>query len=642
MMLALLKQLRDQEIIENIDYYFAKFIHQQGTTVDKPINDLATFLAAQLSFVHQKGHSCLLLDQHLYENPFELKFASEQQQLLKQLQQFLSSQWTSWQTSLVQHPAFSIEEQQVTPIVMRPLQQQIALYFHRIWQDEHYIAERLSQIQTIHYSPLQLQEIEQILATLFPQNEQHPDWQKIAVATAFSRTITFISGGPGTGKTTTVAKLLLGLQWLQQLQDKEFLTIRLAAPTGKAATRLTESLHQAIQQINLPLELKQSLPQEAATIHRLLGMKPNAKPEYHQQRPLNVDLLVIDEASMINLSLMATLLRGVHSETRLVFLGDKDQLASVETGSIMSELGQFLQFDYSQQQNHYFQQVCQQQLADTTENNFIRDSLCHLQHSYRFNADTGIGQLAKLVNQRQAEQSWQLFEQYSDIQAFPLFAHQPSDNYPVIQFAAELYRDYFRYVKQQTNWSLTEIQTAFQYFKRCRLLSALRTGSLGVEQLNQKIAEMLRYQKQLDFRFAYEWYLGKPIIVLQNDHNIRLFNGDIGLVLPDEQGNLKVWFETESGFRSVLTSRVPSVEPAYVMTVHKSQGSEFDHAVLVLPQEYNPLLSKELIYTAITRAKQQFTVFSQQDIWQMAVRNQTVRFSGLAEQIKQYFGGIRC
>ncbi|MDA3977466.1 exodeoxyribonuclease V subunit alpha [Gallibacterium sp. AGMB14963] len=644
-MLTLLQQLRDQAVIENIDYYFAKLIAQQGQHLSKQTNDLACFLAAQLSFLHQKGHSCLWLDERLLTNPFELQAVPEFSAVIQELHHLLPETVAQWPTLLRQHPAFSlfsITAENVAPIILRQFNSHFALYLHRIGQDEYYIAQRLSQIKTFSYTPALLQEIKTILATLFAENQSTPDWQKIAVATAFSRSITFISGGPGTGKTTTVAKLLLGLQWLQQLQGLPPLSIRLAAPTGKAATRLTESLHQAVKQIALPVTLTTNLPQEAATIHRLLGMRPNTQPTYHQQRPLNIDVLVIDEASMINLSLMATLLRGVHPETRLIFLGDKDQLASVEAGSIMVELGQFLQFDYSPQQSDYLAQVCTEQLPQAVQNNFIRDSLCHLQHSYRFKADTGIGQLARLVNQRQAEQSWQLFSHYPDIQALPLTTDCPPNmantaNQEIIRFAVNLYQDYFNFVRQQTTWHLAEIETAFTLFKRCRLLSALRTGLFGVEQLNQQIADALRQQKQIDFRLSHEWYLGKPVIVLQNDHNIRLFNGDIGLVLPDSSGNLKVWFETEQGFRDVLSSRVPSVEPAYVMTVHKSQGSEFEHTVLVLPQEYNSLLSKELIYTAITRAKRYFSVFCNENIWLMAVRNQTIRHSGLAEQIKQYF-----
>ncbi|MFC0308447.1 exodeoxyribonuclease V subunit alpha [Gallibacterium trehalosifermentans] len=638
-MLTILRQLREAAIIEQIDYYFAQLIYQQGTTLDPKVNNLATLLAALLSFHHQRGHSCLYLSEDLLANPFELLSLPEGQSLLHELRQSLPSiPVTEWHTPLLLHAAFSSDQQQVTPIVLRLFAQDTVCYLHRIWQDEYYIAQRLANSKVLPHTAQQLSYIEHILSTLFVATAPKPDWQKIAVATAFSRTITFISGGPGTGKTTTVAKLLLGLQWLQRLQQQPPLSIRLAAPTGKAATRLTESLHQAVQQIQLPLDFTAELPQEAATIHRLLGMHPNSPPTYHQQRPLNIDVLVVDEASMIDLATMALLLRGVHPNTRLIFLGDKDQLASVEVGAIMAELGQFLPLAYSQPHADYLQHVCGQTLAATPQCNFIRDSLCHLQHSYRFRADKGIGQLANAVNQGAAEQSWQLFSRYEDIQVLSLSNQQIGEkNHHVVQFACTLYREYFMFMQQQTLWTPAQIAQAFALFKRNRLLSALRSGALGVEQLNQQIAEMLRQQKHVTFRAAHEWYLGKPVIVLQNDHNVRLFNGDIGLVLPDEQGNLKVWFETESGFRGVLPSRVPSVESAYVMTVHKSQGSEFNHTVLVLPQEFNALLTRELIYTAITRAKDKFTVFSEEMIWLNAVQRRTFRASGLATQIKRYF-----
>ncbi|MEH8041566.1 exodeoxyribonuclease V subunit alpha [Gallibacterium anatis] len=638
MMLALLQQLRDQKLIENIDYYFADYIARQGQSQTEAINDLAALFAALLSFANQQGHSCLFLTKNVLENPFELKYQPEQQALLQQIEDLLAPyDVKALLANLVQHPAFSMNDQQNTPIVCKKIGEIDALYFHRIWQDEHYIAARLSESRSIHYQQNELTDLKRILQALFPHSQHLPDWQKIAVATAFSSTISFISGGPGTGKTTTVAKLLLGLQWLQQIRKQPWLNIRLAAPTGKAATRLTESLHQAIQNIHLPLDLSSTLPQEAATIHRLLGMRPNSPPRYHQQQPLNIDVLVIDEASMINLALMATLLRGIKPSTKLIFLGDKDQLASVESGAIMAELGQFLSFDYSRQQAAFLATVCEQQLAFSNELNFIRDSLCHLQHSYRFNQNTGIGQLAKAVNQRQAEESWQLFAEYDDIRVLPLFRPGEANNQQVVDFAVQLYSDYFKFVQSEKNWQPEAVAKAFMLFKQARLLSALRNGQFGVEQLNQRIAEQLRRKKYIRFQHAHEWYLGKPVIILQNDNNSRLFNGDIGLVLPDKNGDLKVWFEAEQGFREVLSSRVPSVEPAYVMTVHKSQGSEFTRTVLVLPAEYNPLLSKELIYTAITRAKQAFTVFSREAIWKAAVRTQTQRYSGLAQQIKQIF-----
>ncbi|HBO37430.1 MAG TPA: exodeoxyribonuclease V subunit alpha [Pasteurellaceae bacterium] len=199
----------------------------------------------------------------------------------------------------------------------------------------------------------------------------------------------------------------------------------------------------------------------------------------------------------------------------------------------------------------------------------------------------------------------------------------------VLQSAVENYADFLHYIQSLSaqNAQLEDniLAEVFAKFNSVRFLTALRTGEFGVEQLNQSIAEKLRQKGLLQFKHSRDWYLGQPVMVNRNDNNVGLFNGDIGIYL----GNRRVWFETGDGYKSVSISRVPSHETAFVMTVHKSQGSEFPHTFLVLPTENSPILSKELIYTALTRAKKQLTVFTAENIWKSAVRNPIKRQSGL-------------
>ncbi|MFZ7157236.1 exodeoxyribonuclease V subunit alpha, partial [Avibacterium avium] len=350
------------------------------------------------------------------------------------------------------------------------------------------------------------------------------------------------------------------------------------------------------------------------------------------------------------------LLQALKPQTKLILLGDKDQLASVEAGAILAELGKFLAQGYSPDFVAYLQQTTEQHLPAMEKGNPIRDHLCHLTQSHRFDEHSAIGQLAKLINQGKAEESWQLL-QAGDLAKSDVVTNSPLTLVDFMQFAQEMdmntvayqqycanlivqsavqnYADFLTLIQQITaqNQPLDseKIQQIFTAFNKVRYLTALRVGELGSEKLNQGIAEGLRAKGLVQFNQAREHYLGKPIMITQNDSNVGLYNGDVGLYLltVDEQGNARGHFYFENGKRE-LASRIPSHEPAFVMTVHKSQGSEFDHAFMVLPTEPNPILSRELVYTGITRAKSRATVFSTEQSWKTAVKKPTKRQSGLA------------
>ncbi|NLS13107.1 exodeoxyribonuclease V subunit alpha [Vibrio sp. SM6] len=489
------------------------------------------------------------------------------------------------------------------------------------------------------------------------------NWQKVAAAVALTRRFAVISGGPGTGKTTTVTKLLAALL---ELDPATRPTIKLVAPTGKAAARLTESMGKAVHALPIDPDQKAHIPTEASTLHRLLGAIPNsAEFRHHRHNPLHLDILVVDEASMVDLSLMYKLVDALPQHARLILLGDKDQLASVEAGAILGDICAFQRQGYSRQQAAMLAKLTgfEPLAASAARVNIsapVADSLCMLQKSYRFDARSGIGQLAKAINSGQVAQLetvWRL--QFDDISHAPL----NHDSYhEMIQTLVAQYRAYLQLVPhplsqfalashdQSTLAALSSAQRkaameekakqALSAFNRCRLLCALREGDFGVTGLNHRIERALAARRLIHTQEEL-WYAGRPVMVTRNDHALGLYNGDIGICLLDESlepARLKVFFELPNGqIKAVLPSRVPEHETAYAMTVHKSQGSEFEFTLMVLPPNISPILTRELIYTGVTRAKQRLALYADLAILNRGISVKTERASGLISRLRRNF-----
>lgn len=643
----LLSTLKQEGIISELNYQFALLIDRQSShlSLSPEQKNLALFLAAFLSFHVMQGHSCLNLRSRLARQPFGLTEHHRHRDYYHAIQQKIGGiAPLDWQTALAAHPACSMQPSHVAPLLF----QHERLYFYRYWQAEYHIAQALTQAAALSVTASDYVLEKAILTRFFPSSAVQ-DWQKIAVATALHKSFCLISGGPGTGKTRTVAILLAALQLKQAEQHKPPLHIALAAPTGKAAARLKESIASNLDGLALPESLKQQIPTQASTLHTLLGIRPNQdRPHYHAQNPLLLDLLVVDEASMIDLFVMEKLFNALKPTTRVILLGDKDQLAAVEAGNAMSELGELLTLGYSEAHCRY--------LAETTDSAIfpqyaelppICDSLCHLRHSYRFDEHSGIGKLANYINLQHAGESWQMF-QPSAFQDLMLYGYPPIEQFAdasqraahcvklVVTQAVAHYRAYLNLVKQRVaDPGSISVEAIFSAFQQVRFLSALRVGELGVERLNQVIADALQQARLVEFKHARDSYLGKPVLITENAAAQSIFSGDIGIVLPNEQGQLRVYFETrhEGKLLNISPSRLPSYEAAYVMTVHKSQGSEFEHTLLIMPLTFSPVLSKELLYTAVTRAKKQFTLFSDEKIWHSAVKTEIQRQSGLKAQL---------
>lgn len=455
-----------------------------------------------------------------------------------------------------------------------------------------------------------------------------PDWQKIACALAARGRFTLITGGPGTGKTTTVARLL-GLLQSQAMQHGKPLRIALAAPTGKAAARLGESIAQAIQK--LPADMQAHIPTHAQTLHKLLQVR--AAVQASATPALALDLVVVDEASMIDLELMARLLAAVPLSASLILLGDKDQLASVEAGAVMGQLCEGAEL------GGYSTDTVRWLLAHSGEDasawagsgSSLAQHTVMLRLSRRFAADSVIGQWASAVNSgdRQAvAELWSAAPRWSLRESATVTRLEPQTGFDT--HLADLVRtgwhDWLAALQMRIDpagCSDPQAQKLLASFGQFQVLCALREGPWGVAALNRSIARALGFAPE-------GWYVGRPVMVTRNDYHLNLMNGDVGLCLPTAHG-LRVAFAQGATLRWVLPSRLDAVETVFAMTVHKSQGSEFDHVALLLPDKIVPVLTRELLYTGITRAKNRLTLgVPQAGVLRQAAASKILRSGGLA------------
>jgi exodeoxyribonuclease V alpha subunit len=432
----------------------------------------------------------------------------------------------------------------------------------------------------------------------------HKDKQAEAVEAAVANQLTIICGGPGTGKTTTVLYILARL--LQQAGN-ERLRVALAAPTGKAAARLEETLRMGLEKLECPEEVKMRMPVSASTIHRLLGVKGNSIYFRHDRRnPLPIDLLVIDEASMVALPLLAKLFDALPERCRVVLLGDRDQLASVEPGAVLADIVD----------------------AASAPRSPLRHTVVTLEKNYRFSEKSGIHHLCVAVRQGDAEKAVHLLrdEHYPDLVSSELHEH------PLViqKFSEAILAGFSAFAREK------EPAAALTALKTFRVLAALRRGPFGVEGLNQAIEGILQ-DAGLIQKNANSSYAGKPILITQNDYQLQLYNGDVGILLPDPEAKEKpealwAWFiGKENARRRFAPARLPQHEAAYAMTVHKSQGSEFDRVLFILPSRDAPVLSRELIYTGLTRARFQVELWWTEAVLTKAVAHRAERHSGLRE-----------
>ena len=487
------------------------------------------------------------------------------------------------------------------------------LYLQRYWLYEEELVREI-RARVTNSVPVQEELLATCLAQLFPPTAQDAQ-QREACAGIFRERLGLITGGPGTGKTTLVTKYLALLLLYAQASGEPPPRILLLAPTGKAAARLTESLQKKNGE-TVPPELVAAMPAKAATIHRVLGYRAENPTtfRYNRENPLPCEVVVVDEASMIDVALMAKLFAAVPPTARLVLLGDKDQLASVEAGSILGD-------------------ICAAVLDGVgAGDNPLSRCVVRLTESFRFSPHEGIGALASAIHAGKAEEVVSLCQQGSaEVGLLPPLV-QTDSSHPLAEMILAGYRPFLEAASPLA---------ALELFERFRLLCAHRAGPMGVSALNRYAEKVLSLHRLIEPNTP--WYRGRPVLIQTNSYPLRLFNGETGILWDAEDGEgLMAFFfsENREGVRSYSLRQLPAHETAFAMTIHKSQGSEFDRVALVLPGEDSALLSRELLYTGISRARQQVALVGRPQEIEAAVARRVERASGLGKKLTVFYSSF--
>lgn len=672
---ALLRRWAERGWLRPLDRVFADFLRDAAPDAD-PLLPLAAALAS-----HQlgRGHVCLDLAATLADPRFALSLPPEgedETDLPPLPDEVLAGVTLADWIGALEHPRLVAQGAGNTPLVLVGTR----LYLRRYWQYECDVRAGIAARLAAPPAAPDPAAFREALDALFPARvEGAVDWQKLACALVARSAFGIVTGGPGTGKTTTVVRLLALLQSLAlAAPNGRALRIRLAAPTGKAAARLNESIAGAVAKLDLAQlpdgeTVRAAIPTVVTTLHRLLGSRPDTRHFRHDARnPLVLDVLVIDEASMVDLEMMAAVLAALPAQARLVLLGDKDQLASVEAGAVLGELCA------RAREGHYTPATCDW-LAGVTgariddalvsqDGTPLDQTVAMLRVSHRFSADSGIGRLAEAVNAGEvaairntcasgfADLAHITLGRQDDASFRALVLDGGAANFPHAGQGRVIgesvappvgYRHYLDHLRAAQPapdaddaafdaWA-GEVLAAYGRFQ---VLCALRRGPWGVDGLNQRIARILGDEGLL--AAEHEWFLGRPVLVTRNDYGLGLMNGDVGITLARPRAAadgrtewaLRVAFpaaDGSGGIRWVLPSRLQAVETVFAMTVHKSQGSEFTHAALLLPDTLNPILTRELVYTGITRAKAWLTLATAgpERVLDEAVARRVLRASGL-------------
>ncbi|MCH9698052.1 MAG: exodeoxyribonuclease V subunit alpha [Gammaproteobacteria bacterium] len=541
---------------ESIDCHLAGLLCQRlDSSSDSFESRLLDVSVRMLSHQLRQGHVCIELSEFSGETVDDINLPDPQ----------------SWVTELLKTQVVGVAGD-TRPLVLENAER---LFFQRYWNYQHQLMTLLQQ--RIDDVPRNNQE----LALLTPEFKLvFSEQQASVVIEAAHSQFSMITGGPGTGKTTVIVGLI---DYLLQLDGDT--RIALTAPTGKAAARMIEALQ------NYDERLAERV--SAATIHRLLGVRPGrVECRHHQNNPLAFDAVIVDEASMIDLALMTKLMAAIASTTCLVLVGDADQLASVESGAVFGRL------------------------CKSAQQTGLSQSLHRLDKSYRFATIPGISLLADAVNRGDAEQAIQLLE---------------SAQYPEIGLKELTRRGFDRCMNQNMTPLFESVNNAnpaqaLQRLSRFQLLCAHRKGRWGVDTLNRNIEDWLAGRHYIPaVKTGNRFYHGQPVIVSANNYQLALYNGEIGLV-QSMDGDMKVYF-SGSGItpRAVSPARLTDYESAWALTVHQSQGSEFEHVVLILSEAMSPVLCRELIYTAITRARRRIDIMADNSVLRQAIKHQSRR-----------------
>lgn len=664
--LPVLHRWADQGWLRRLDSALAGFMRE----LDPAASPALLVSSAVLGQMEGRGHTCLPLQQLVHQPAAVLAWPAAAQEELKTLWQTLPATLADWRTALRASPLVRVVNLQAgagtpeppdqgQPLVLSGSAQAPLLYLRRYWLHECQVAGDVLQRSAASQAVDEVR-ARQWLDRLFDPADpvatvsNEVDWQKLACAVALRASLTVITGGPGTGKTYTAARLLALLFALDP--EPQRLRVALAAPTGKAAARLRQSIDASLQELSQRLGDELDLADltrrmgAARTLHALLGARPDTRQlRFNANHRLDVDILIVDEASMIHLEMMSALLQAMPPGAKLILLGDKDQLASVEAGAVLGDLCRdAVAGHYNPETARYTLAVAGQTLpaeflvssAATTP---LAQQTVMLRKSRRFGGK--IGELALAVNGNKGALAQSLIQQDT---SGVLQASQHPGVTTILDLAVHgrtgasaCFADYLRLINTRPDDALLAsgphaawVKSVLLAFERFRLLCAVHEGDWGTRSLNQAVQQALAKAGLLKPKG--EWFAGRPVMVTRNDPELGVFNGDVGVTLPGTRGAaLRVYFLDGDSLRSVGVSRLAHVETAFAMSVHKCQGSEFLHTVLVLPQGGARILTRELVYTGITRAREQFTlVEGQTGLLQQAIEQSSQRASGLELQLQ--------
>jgi len=661
--LVILHSWADKGWLRRLDSALAAFMRELDSSA-VPSLLVSTAVLAQME---GRGHTCLPLRLLVTQPDEVLTLPQAAHQDLAALWKTLPANLSDWLEALRASPLVRSISHKPTgenardepdrgqPLVLSGTCEEPLLYLRRYYLHECQVACDVLQRTTVAH-PVDEVVAHQWLDRLFDPsgtdsvNATEMDWQKLACAVALRASLTVITGGPGTGKTYTAARLLALLFAMHA--EPQRLRVALAAPTGKAAARLRQSIDASLQELNnrlgneLDLETFTRRIGAARTLHSLLGARPDTRLfRFNASHLLDVDILIVDEASMIHLEMMSALLQAMPPGARIILLGDKDQLASVEAGAVLGDLCRdALNGHYDLETARYARAVAgltlpREFLATGSQATPLAQQTVMLRKSRRFGGL--IGQLAQAVNGGNFDVARQLIT--GDTTGVLQATYHPTVD-TVLNLAVHgrpgataCYADYLRLINTRPADAITNaasheswVKSVLVAFDRFRILCAVHEGDWGTESLNAAVQQALAAAGLLKPKG--EWFAGRPVMVTRNDPELGVFNGDVGVALPGTRAGtaLRVYFLDGDSLRSVGVSRLAHVETAFAMTVHKSQGSEFLHTALVLPQGGAKILTRELVYTGITRARENFTLIEgQAGLLQQAIERQSQRASGL-------------
>lgn len=574
--IKIISNLHDQGIFSDFDLYFAKFMTELA---HRPHDELLFFTTALLSYFTAQGHVCL-----------DLKVQAEQ--LFPCLSETETDRMhcpslLSW-LDAIRHWSVVGHPKEYTPLIL----DKHRLYFYRYWDYE----QQLSlQIYTRLCSP----RIHGIPRSL-PDSDEQIQIAHLAASSHFC----VISGEPGTGKTVTILKILMTL-----LEQNAQWRIALATPTGKAAARLKQTIMAHTHYLDCPPEIRALFPKEVYTLHRLLDIHTHWSYLVRKahRSPLPYDTLIIDETSMVDLALMTQVIQALPAHASLILVGDKDQLSSVGIGTVLGDL-------------------CEMSFP------LLQKQVLSLQKNYRFHQENGIYRLAQSIKKGNNEEALYLLKskQYPEISWSFLRSFETLS----LLLMERVIEKFSRYFTEQNPKNL------LQSLERFCILCVNRRGAYGVETLNRLIEQKLTDKGWINT--TSRWYSGRPIMITRNEYTLNLFNGDLGMISRTHSMELQAFFPSqgdlpdEQEIRTFLPHQLPEHETVYAMTIHKSQGSEFEEVLILLPEQVSPLLTRELLYTAVTRAKQKVSIWGNEQVFKQIVAQKVLRTSGLQEALIKY------